>query len=147
MTEQVKHEVCRLYERLLQSWNDQDAAGMASLFTGDGESIGFDGSEGVGPGEIKAHLQPIFEHHETANYVYKIKDVRLLGPGVAVLRAMAGMVPPGKTDINSELNAHQTMVAVEDGGSWMVALFQNTPAQYHGRPELVEAMTNELREV
>lgn len=27
------------------------------------------------------------------------------------------------------------------------ALFQNTPAQFHGRPELVEALTEELRQL
>ncbi|MGZ4033139.1 MAG: SgcJ/EcaC family oxidoreductase, partial [Tumebacillaceae bacterium] len=30
---------------------------------------------------------------------------------------------------------------------WQIALFQNTPAQFHGRPELVEQMTAELREL
>lgn len=27
------------------------------------------------------------------------------------------------------------------------ALFQNTPAQFHGRPELAESLTAELREL
>ena len=33
----------------------------------------------------------------------------------------------------------------EDG--WSVALFQTTPAQFHGRPELSRALTVELAEL
>jgi hypothetical protein len=57
------------------------------------------------------------------------------------------MAPPGKTDLDPALNAVQTLVAAKDGGRWWIASFQNTPAAFHGRPELVEQMTNELRGV
>jgi hypothetical protein len=45
-----------------------------------------------------------------------------------------------------ERNAIQTVVAYESNNDWSVALFQTTPAQFHGRPELTEALTNELAE-
>jgi uncharacterized protein (TIGR02246 family) len=64
-----------------------------------------------------------------------------------ILRAIAGMVPIGKTDLSPELNTHHTLVAVKEGESWCIKLFQNTPAQFHGRPELVEKMTEELKEL
>jgi len=35
--------------------------------------------------------------------------------------------------------------SVKIDGEWRIKLFQNTPAQFHGRPELVEQMTDELR--
>ncbi len=38
-----------------------------------------------------------------------------------------------------------TLVAVKSDGKWRILLFQNTPAQFHGRPELVQQMTEELR--
>lgn len=53
----------------------------------------------------------------------------------------------GGTEINPDVNAHQTLVAVQKDGKWQIQLFQNTPAQFHGRPELVEQMTEELRQV
>jgi hypothetical protein len=37
------------------------------------------------------------------------------------------------------------MVAVHRGGAYRIALFQNTPAQLHGRPQDVEKMTADLR--
>jgi hypothetical protein len=33
-----------------------------------------------------------------------------------------------------------------DPDLWRIELFQNTPAQFHGRPELVSEMTAELQQ-
>jgi hypothetical protein len=41
--------------------------------------------------------------------------------------------------------AVQTLVAERCEDEWRVVLYQNTPAQFHGRPELVESLTEELR--
>ncbi len=97
--------------------------------------------------EIEAVTRQIFADHVTAAYVGKVRGVRFLAPGVAVLHAVVGMVPPGKSDINPAVNAMQTLVATKQDGQWRIALFQNTPAQFHGRPELAEALTEELREL
>lgn len=120
---------------------------MAEPFAEDGELIGFDGSQFAGRAEIALHLQQIFADHPTPSYVGKVTGVRLLGAEVAVLRAVAGMVPPGKSDLEPALNTHHTVLAVKREGEWRIALFQNTPAQFHGRPELVQKMTEELRQL
>lgn len=140
-------EVQALYENLIDAWNERDARGMATLFGEGGVQIGFDGSIVIGQEEIESHLAPIFENHPTAPYVKKVKDIRYLGTNVAFLRAIVGMVPPGKSDIEPDVNAHQTMIAVKKDGAYRIELFQNTPAQFHGRPELVEAFTEELRKL
>jgi hypothetical protein len=38
-------------------------------------------------------------------------------------------------------------VAARHGGRWLIALFQNTPAQFHGRPELAQQLTEDLRQL
>ena len=136
-----------LYRRVLDGWNKRDGDAMASCFDPEGEMIGFDGSHAQGPSEIADHLKPIFADHETATFVAKVRTVRALSPNVAVLRAVAGMVPPGASDINPDVNTHHTVVAKKSNNKWLIALFQNTPAQFHGRPELTEAWTEELREL
>ncbi|GCD80996.1 hypothetical protein PTHTG4_00580 [Parageobacillus thermoglucosidasius] len=141
------NEVIALYQRLLDGWNDRNAAAMAEQFTEKGELIGFDGTQAIGREEIFAHLHPIFENHPTPPYVSKVKDVRFLASDIAILRAIAGMVPPGQSDVDPKLNAHHTLVAVKNEECWRIELFQNTPAQFHGRPELVEQMTEELRQL
>lgn len=139
-------EVRSLYQQLLDCWNRRNAAGFAALFDKDGHLIGFDGSLVNGQAEIETHLGQIFADHPTAAYVGKIRGVRLLTPDTALLRAVAGMVPPGQTDINPAVNAVQTLIAVKQEGRWGIALFQNTPAAFHGRPDESEKLTKELRQ-
>jgi uncharacterized protein (TIGR02246 family) len=133
-----------LYKRLLRAWNDRNAEDYAALFAADGVMIGFDGSQASGA-EITDHLGPIFTDHPTAAFVAKVRDIRFLGPGSVMLRAIAGMVPPGQDQLNPAVNVLQTIVAEHQEDGWRIVLFQNTPAQYHGRPDLTEQHTAELQ--
>ncbi|MCH5585432.1 SgcJ/EcaC family oxidoreductase [Shimazuella sp. AN120528] len=133
-----------LYLKLIQAWNDRNAEQMSSCFETNGEMIGFDGTCISGRQLIFEHLDEIFAHHSTPPFTCIIKNIRFLQSEIAVLRAIAGMVPEGESKLNPELNAVQTLVAIQKEGKWEVAHFQNTPAQFHGRPELVEQMTTEL---
>ena len=96
---------------------------------------------------IAAALQQIFDDHQTAAYLGIVREVRFLTPEVAVLRAVVGMVRQGQSDLNPAANAVQTLVAVRQETSWQIAVFHNTPAAFHGRPELAEALTQELRDL
>ena len=134
-----------LYARLLAAWNGRDRDEFAGLFAPDGVLIGFDGSTAQGR-EIREHLETVFRDHETAAYVAKVRDMRPLGSEGALLRAIAGMVPPGGSELNAEVNALHSLVVERVDGNWRIVLFQNTPAQFHGRPELVDAQTAELEQ-
>lgn len=140
-------EVRALYAQLLDYWNKRNAAGFAALFEEEGNQVGFDGSQVNGWADIESHLSTIFADHMTAAYVGKVREVRFLSPDIAILRAVVGMVPHGKTDINPATNAIQSLVAVKRNGQWRIALFQNTPAQFHGRPQAAEQLTEELRKL
>lgn len=134
-----------LYSRLLETWNKRNARDFALLFAADGNIVGFDGTQVFGQAEIGAHVSEIFSHHQTSRYVSIVREVRSISPGVAILSAVAGMVPPDKDEINPEVNAVQTMIAVREAGAWRIALFQNTPAAFHGRPEDAKKLTEELQ--
>jgi uncharacterized protein (TIGR02246 family) len=133
-----------LHEELLTAWNRQDARAYAALFTGDAAMIGFDGSQ-IDGSAVEEHLRSIFADHRTASYVREVTEVRPLADDVVLLRARVGMVPPGQSDVNPETNAVQSLVAVRKTGGWRIALFQNTPAQYHGRPDLAQEHTSAMR--
>jgi uncharacterized protein (TIGR02246 family) len=79
--------------------------------------------------------------------VAKVREVRALGQDVALLRAVAGLLPRGQAELNPAANAIQSIVAVRRHGSWRNTLFQNTPAQFHGWRELAEQLTAELCEL
>ena len=130
-------DIQSLHSTLLTCWNHADARAMASLFLPDSNMIGFDGSQINGSRAIETELSQIFADHQTASFVWKVEEIRFLNDSCAILRAIVGMVPPGKDSINPALNAIQSLIAIKKEDSWKIALFQNTPAQFHGRPQLV----------
>ena len=135
-----------LYRRLIDGWNTHDADAMGSALLGDSLVIGFDGSQMVGREQAVTELGAIFADHEVARYVTKVRSVTPFGPDTAVLHAVAGLVPSGASEINPGQNSIQSVVVHRSGGDWSVALFQTTPAQFHGRPELSRALTAELNQ-
>ena len=140
-------ESLTVYRHLLDAWNARDAAAFADLFSDDGSVVGFDGSPMNGCEEIASTLKAIFGSHPTARYVAKVRDVRRLAADVLLVRSVVGMVPPGKAELNPAVNAIQSLVAVGRGADMRIALLHNTPAAFHGRPELAEQLTRELTAV
>ena len=140
-------QIRELYHQLLEAWNGRDARSFAALYEENGNQIGFDGSQLNGQAEIESQLVRIFMDHITAKYIAKVREVRFLNAETAILRAVVGMIPHGQTDINPATNAVQSLVAVKRAEHWKVALFHNTPAAFHGRPEAVEQLTQELSQL
>lgn len=140
-----KAKIQNLYDQFIKSWNDQSADGMADLITENGHMIGYDGSQMDGPEDVRKTIGEIFKQYPTGIFITVTKDIRFLSDKIAFLRASSGIVPRGGDDINPNVNAHQTMIAVEENGQWKISLFQNTPAQYHMAPEKKDEMSAELR--
>jgi uncharacterized protein (TIGR02246 family) len=140
-------ECLTLYEQLLEAWNARDAGAFAERFSDDGSVIGFDGSPMNGRVEIAEALKGIFGGHQTARYIAKVREVRRLAPEVHMVRSVVGMVPPGEAKLNRAVNAVQSLVAIGRGADMRIALLHNTPAAFHGRPELAEQLTHELTDV
>jgi uncharacterized protein (TIGR02246 family) len=138
-----------VYTQLLDAWNRQDAVAFAALFAPEAHVTGFDGSQMIGPAEIASELSAIFGRHPTAAYVAKVRNVQFLNPTVMLLHAVAGMIPPGASALNPARNVIQTLVLTAGDSSprSQIVHFQNTPAAFHGRPHLVDAMTEELTRV
>lgn len=140
-----ENQVAAMYMQLLEQWNKRNAAGMSGLFAANGSLVGFDGSQLNGQKEIYDVLNEIFGNFPTAAYVAIIKEVRMLSADSAMVRSVVGMVPQGGNDINPAVNAIQAMIAIIENGEWRVALLQNTPAAFHGRPEMSELLSADLR--
>jgi uncharacterized protein (TIGR02246 family) len=144
-TPEADAPVIALYHDLLAAWNARDAAAYAALCDAAAEIVGFDGSQMHGRVEIERTLGQIFADHVTARYVSIVRGVTWLAPQAGLLRAVVGMVPPGAAALNPAVNAVQSLVAVRRADAWRVVLFQNTPAQFHSRPDLAAALTAELQ--
>jgi uncharacterized protein (TIGR02246 family) len=143
VSDDAEGEVRDLYHAILAGWNSADAEAFAAPFGEDGEVIGFDGSQISGHEAIRSEMARIFADHATGHYVGLIRSVRQIGD-VVLLRAVSGVVPAGAEQLNPGLNAVQSLLAQRLSGTWRVWLYQNTPAAFHGRPDLADALTAEL---
>jgi uncharacterized protein (TIGR02246 family) len=140
----VRRAALAQFETLLRAWNARNPHGFAAAFIADGSSVGFDGSPMNGRDEILSTVRRIFDDHPTPSYVAKIREVRALPGGAVLIRAVAGMAPSTTPKLNAALNAVQSVVLVPEGGVLRIALFQNTPAAFHGHAQLAERLTEEL---
>lgn len=135
-----------LYMKLVKAWNTRDGQAFGACFAADGGIVGYDGTLVDGRDAIAAEMNLIFAHHETPAYIEKVRSVHFLGEDVALLRGIAGMPSVLDGTLMPNLNAIQTLLAKKQDGAWCIVLFQNTPAQFHGRPDLVQQMTEELEQ-
>jgi len=133
-----------LYRQMIDAWNKHDAEGFGSLLVLDGEAVGFDGTQHTGRGTITEQLRAIFATHSPPSYTAKIVGVTTVTTDVAIVRAVAGMIPAGKTEFDPKLHAVMRLTAVHRGGDWRIALLQSTPAQFHGRADEIAKLTAEL---
>jgi uncharacterized protein (TIGR02246 family) len=148
MSSDTADGVRALFEAVIAAWNSRDADAFAAAFTEGGSMVGFDGSQAVGPEDVRGHLAPVFADHPTASYVARVDEVRALTPDVALLRATVGMVPPDEAAVNPAVNALQVVVGQRtSAGTWRLASLQTTPAQYHGQPDAVAAHTAAMQQL
>ena len=136
-----------LYQQLMDGWNRGSGKDFATPFADNGDLVGFDGTQLKGRQEIDSFHQQLFDTYvKGSRLVGRIRSVRFLTSDVVIMHAVSGTIMSGGTDIEPERNSIQTLVAMKDsGGEWRLVAFQNTRAQYFGRPEQSQALTEELR--
>jgi uncharacterized protein (TIGR02246 family) len=137
-----------LYFQMIDGWNQGDGDSFASPFAEDGDLVGFDGTHLKGRQQIASfHQQLLDTYVKGSRLVGKIRNVRFLAPDVAIMHVVGGTIMKGQHDIEPERNSIHTIVFKKgNGDKWCVAAFQNTRAQYIGRPDKSNALTEELRE-
>ena len=133
-----------LYDQFIEGWNRRSGATVAAGFADDADIVGYDGSAHSGRLSIAADFRRLFADHPTPRYVGIVRSVRPITADTALLSALAGMIPSGEDEIDPRFHTVHTLVAKNEGGRWKIALLQSTPAKYHGRPEVIEALTKEL---
>jgi uncharacterized protein (TIGR02246 family) len=74
----------------------------------------------------------------------KVRSIRFVTVDVAIMIAVGGTVMAGQSDVEPERNSIHTIVAVKYDNHWCFTAFQNSRAQYIGRPEASQALTEEL---
>lgn len=120
-------QAAKLYEAFLGAWNRGSSSDLASIFTADGDLVGFDGNHLNGREQIREHHKPLFERWlKGSRLVGQVKDVRYLTPDVAVMHAVGGTVMKGRDAPTRVRDSIQTLVAVRYQTDWQLAAFHNT---------------------
>ncbi len=134
-------QVEKLFLSMIEAWNQRDSQKVAAAFDDEGIIIGLDGTHLCGAQEIEESIGLILRDHAPPTFLIQVKSIRFLTKDVAQLEAIVGMIPPGDEERNSKLEAFQVMTAVRRSRRWMIAHLQNTPVQQHGRPEVLNALS------
>jgi uncharacterized protein (TIGR02246 family) len=137
-----------LYFQMIDGWNKGNGDIFADPFAEDADLVGFDGTHLKGRQEIASFHQRLFDTFvKGSRLIGKVRNVQFLTPDVAIMHAVGGTIMAGQSDIESERNSVHMIVAKKDDVSsqWHIVAFQNTRAQYIGRPDMVQALTEDLR--
>ena len=142
-----KATIRSLYEQMIDGWNKGSGQIFAAPYTDDSDFIGFDGTYLKGRQEIASFHQMIFDKFlKGSRVVGKIRSTRFVTEDVAVMIAVGGTMMAGQSDIEPERNSIHTLVAIKRDAKWYFTAFQNSRAQFIGRPEESQALIEELRE-
>lgn len=136
--------VREVYEALIEGWNEQDAIKLANCCVDECIFIGFDGTQYFFRKELEQALAIVFKEHNPPKYITKIREISFISSEVAQVFATVGMVKDGEKAIDPSLNAVQLATLNKKGKEWQVVSFQNTPARFDQRPDLIDEMTQEL---
>ena len=136
-----------LYQQMTDGWNKGSGQAFAATYTDDSDFIGFDGTYMKGRQQIASFHQMLFDKFLKGScLIGKIRSIRFVTNYIAIMIAVSGTVMAGQSDIEPERNSIHTIVAVKRDSNWHFAAFQNSRAQYIGRPEAFQALTEELRQ-
>ena len=133
---------------MIEGWNKGDGDVFAAPFAEDADLVGFDGTHLKGRREIASFHQRLFDTFvKDSRLIGKVRNVRFLTPDVAIMHAVGGTIMGGQSDIESERNSVHTIVVKKGdiNSQWRIVAFQNTRAQYIGRPEMVVVLTEDLQ--
>ena len=137
-----------LYQQKIDGWNAGNGSEFAAPYTDDSDYIGFDGTYLKGRQEIASLHQMLFDKFvKGSRLVGKIRSIRFLTPAIAIVVAVGGTVMAGQSDIDPERNSSHMLVAMKQNAIWRFTAFQNSRAQFIGRPEEAQALTDDLRQL
>jgi len=137
-----------IYQQKIDGWNSGNGKAFAAPYTEDSDYIGFDGTYLKGREEIASLHQMLFDKFvKGSRLVGKIRRIRFLTSNIAIVVAVGGTVMAGQSDIDPERNSIHMLVAIKQNGKWHFTAFQNSRAQFIGRPEESQVLTDELRQL
>ena len=133
-----RRAILELGQALQDAWNRGDAAGYASLFTGDADFVAWNGSHGRGRQAIEDGHRRLFDGPLASSRMVLIDDdaesappesLRFVRPEVAIMVIPGVVNLAGQGATGPDHKSVQTFVLIKNGNRWQVTAFQNTRQQ------------------
>jgi uncharacterized protein (TIGR02246 family) len=113
--------------RIVAAWAAHDADAFARNFTEDATMI-LPGVFCRGRDKIRGYMEQAFQGQLKGTRVTGTPvDVRLIGPGVAVLTTEGGVLEPGSEEVSPARAIRASWIVVHRDGEWLLAAYQNSP--------------------
>ncbi|MGK5523204.1 SgcJ/EcaC family oxidoreductase [Micromonospora sp. URMC 107] len=127
-TSEKEKEALSVPLRLVAAWANNDAEGVADVFTEDGIMILPGDVFKRGRDEIRAFMAAAYAGpFKGTGVTGRPVDVRFVTDDVALLRTHGGILAAGETEIADELAVRSTWIVVKTNGQWQLAGYQNSP--------------------
>lgn len=124
----------RVFEQLVQCWNNADGVAYGALFTADADYVDVTGTRtkaGEAIGRLHQFLfnGPLKGSRLESNSDKLAEEVSFLGPDVAVVIHQGTSRLQGQTQAPDDRNSINTNVLVKRNGEWKIRAFQNNRIQ------------------
>jgi uncharacterized protein (TIGR02246 family) len=120
------HAIGTLFERLMQTWTDNDAAAYANCFTEDCDYVSYDGTRAIGRLPMQEAHDRLFRGVLTGSaLVGGIESIRYLSTDIAVIHGTASVLMPWRSTLPKRRRSRQTLVAVRTGSGWRFTALHN----------------------
>ena len=127
ITDADKAAIAALTQKVVTSWAYHDAEAFASVFAEDGTMI-LSGVYCEGRDAVREHMAKAFEGpYKGTQVTGKPISIRALGPDVAILLSLGGVLAAGETEVTEGSAIRASWLAVRQDGQWLLAAYQNTP--------------------
>ncbi len=125
----LKDAILAVVQAIVDAWNRHDMDAFAEQFYDDADFVNVRGVRWIGRRAIKeAHAASHSTIFKNSQLSLRESSVRLLRPGVAVARSITMVT--GQTGASGDTlpprSTMLTLIMVNDGGRWMIAVAQNT---------------------
>jgi uncharacterized protein (TIGR02246 family) len=115
-----------LFDRMCAAWTAGDAVAYGACFTEDSDYVSYDGTRARGRQAVVENHDRLFRGVLSGSaLVGRVESVRLLRPDVAVLHATGSVLMPWRSKLPRRRLSRQTLVAVREGGTWLIAALHN----------------------
>ncbi|MEV2220739.1 SgcJ/EcaC family oxidoreductase [Nocardia vinacea] len=119
-------QLSAVFQQVMQTWTDNDAAAFGALFTDDSDYVSYDGTRASGREEHQANHDKLFRGVLAGSaLVGELESIRYVTPDVAIVHGTASVLMPWRSRLPERRLSRQTLVLVRTPEGWRITAIHN----------------------